>query len=149
MDYRIRIGVLTAQEHIRLFSSPGWTPPGEEQVTAALKNSLAVFSVYADETLIGMGRLFGDRSMSYMFRDVVILPEYQRKGAGTFLLKTMLDWIADDLPSGWQVSCELFAATGKIPFYQKFGFEPLPNHVLENGMMRMVAGRKDMTQAFP
>lgn len=35
-------------------------------------------------------------------------------------------------------------ATGKIPFYQKFGFEPLPNRVLENGMMRMVAGRRNV-----
>lgn len=141
-SYNVRLNVLTAEEYIRLFSSPGWTAPGGEQVKTALEHSLAAFSVYSEDKLIGMGRLIGDRSMSYMFRDLVILPEYQRKGAGTFLMRTMLDWLANDLPSGWQASCELFAATGKVSFYEKFGFEPLPNPFLENGMMRMVKGVK-------
>lgn len=139
--FSVQVNALAAKDYLRLFRSPGWKAPGEEQVEAALRNSLAVFSVYADRTLIGMGRLIGDRSMAYMFRDIVILPEYQHQGAGSFLMRSMLDWIAGDLPTGRWASCELFATTGKGAFYEKLGFESLPNAFLENGMMRMVQGK--------
>lgn len=140
--YSVRLNELSAADFVTLYRSPGWEAPPEEQVRTALQNSLAVFSVHAGDMLIGMGRLIGDRSMAYMVRDVVILPAFQRCGAGSFLMRAMLEWIAHDLPAGWRGSCELFAAQGKSEFYQKFGFEPLPNPYLENGLMRMVDGVK-------
>lgn len=137
-DYSVRTGELTVPDYIRLFQSAGWEAPPEDQVAVALRNSVAVFSIYAGDTLVGMGRLLGDRSTACFMRDVVILPEYRRHGAGTFLLKAMLDSIRAALPAGWKASCELFAARGKTSFYRNLGFQELPNRFLANGMMRMV-----------
>lgn len=139
--FTVRVDGLTGEEYIRLFRSPGWEAPELEQVETALRHSCAVFSLYSDGVLIGMGRLIGDRALAYLCRDVVVLPEFQHQGAGSFLMRSMLEWIADDLPAGGKASCELFSATGKTSFYQRFGFQPLPNASLETGMMRMVEGR--------
>ena len=139
--YSVQLNTLNPSDYIKLFRSPGWDAPCKEQVDTALRNSLAVFSVYTDKTLIGMGRLVGDRAETYIFRDIVILPKYQKQGIGTLLMNVMLDYIANDLPSGWHASCELLASQGKSAFYQKFGFKPLPNPFLENAMMQMIEGR--------
>ncbi len=139
-DLTVKLNTLSAADFIHLFRSPGWEAPGAKQVEAALKNSHSVFSLYSGPKLIGMGRLIGDRSMVYMFRDIVVLPEYQNQGAGTFLMETMLEWISHDLPAGWRSSCELFATEKAARFYQKFGFKSVPNQSLECGMMVMIEG---------
>ncbi|MDD3155035.1 MAG: GNAT family N-acetyltransferase [Victivallaceae bacterium] len=116
--------------------------PSEAQSAVALQNSLVTFSLYNKDQLIGMARLIGDRAMAYMVREVVVLLEFQKQGAGTFLMLAVQQWIARDVPRGWKASCELFAASGRSSFYRECGFAPLPNAFLENGMMRFLEGQR-------
>ncbi len=140
--YSVKTNVLTAPEFNRLGCAVGWEMPPEAQSAAALQNSLVTFSLYSGDMLIGMARLIGDRAMAYMVREVVVLPEFQKQGAGTFLMLAVQQWIARDVPRGWRASCELLAANGKRSFYQRCGFAPLPNQFLENGMTQMIEGHK-------
>ena len=141
-NYSVKTNVLTAPEFNRLGCAVGWGMPSEKQSAVALQNSLVTFSLYNRETLIGMARLIGDRSMAYMVREVVVLPEFQKQGAGTFLLLSIQQWIAGDVPNGWRASCELFAAEGQRDFYRHCGFVALPHSGNENGMSTMITGVK-------
>jgi len=141
LSYSVRRDAISPDDFIHLFQSVGWTPPGREQVEVALKHSIGVFSVYANDTLIGMGRLLGDAGMSYWLKDLVILPEYQQQGAGTFLVQKILDFIGESLPKDWKASLELLSVPGKELFYKTQGFEELPNRYLSTGMIRMVEGK--------
>lgn len=138
--FTVRLNSLEADDFIRLFQSVGWNPPGRDQVERALKHSLALFSVYENGKLIGMGRLLGDCGMSFFLKDIAILPECQRRGAGTFLLQAVLDYIGGSLPKGWYAGLELLSTPGGEEFYKKLGFQELPNKYLSAGLVRMVEG---------
>ena len=56
--YLVRTGELTVSDYIRLFQSAGWEAPPEDQVATALRNSVAVFSIYAGNTLVGVNLTF-------------------------------------------------------------------------------------------
>lgn len=142
-EFRVEVDVLTVPEFCSLCRAVDWDAPPEEQVETALANSIARFSLYSDRELIGMGRFVGDRAMFCSVYDFAIRPEFQNCGAGTFLMRFMLDWLRNHLPSGRHICCDLMSATGKTGFYQRFGFAPLPNSAmnLENGMTMMIGGK--------
>ena len=143
LDFRVEVDVLTVSEFCSLCRAVDWDAPPPEQVETALTNSIARFSLYSGGDLIGMGRFVGDRAMFCSVYDFAIRPEFQNRGAGTFLMRFMLDWLRNHLPSGRHICCDLMSATGKTGFYERFGFAPLPNPAmnLENGMTMMVEGK--------
>ena len=135
---KIKENVLTASEFNVLFNSVGWIAPTEEQTAEALAHTLCTFSVFYDDTLIGMGRLLGDNAMSYYVKDVAILPDYQGQGIGNVLMKYMITYVKKQLPQGWKVSLELISSKGKEGFYSKFGFEERPCDYDGAGMFMMI-----------
>ncbi len=135
---KIKENVLTASEFNFLFNSVGWIAPAEKQTAEALENTLCTFSVFYDDTLVGMGRLLGDYAMSYYVKDVAILPEYQGKGIGKKLMEHMIAYVKKQLPPSWRVSLELISSKGKEGFYSKFGFEERPSDDDGAGMFMMI-----------
>ena len=61
----VRINTLSPEVFLRLYSSVGWEPPGIEQVETALRNTVATFTAYDNDTAVGMVRLIGDGGMSF------------------------------------------------------------------------------------
>jgi GNAT superfamily N-acetyltransferase len=135
---KIKENQLTASEFNFLFNSVGWMAPSEEQTDKALAHTLCAFSVFYNDTLVGMGRLIGDSAMSYYIKDVAILPAYQGKGIGRKLTEHMISYVKKQLPKGWRVSLELISTKGKEGFYKKFGFEERPCDYDGAGMFMMV-----------
>lgn len=123
----VKENVLKPKEFAVLFKSAGWGEPPLKQISTALKNSLRTFSLYQDKTFIGMGRLVGDNAMEFFLKDFVISPDCQKKGCGRFLLTHIENYIKKQLKPGWMVKFELMSAFGKEGFYQKCGFDVLPN----------------------
>ena len=62
----------------------------KEQTVTAIKNSLP-FGVYKGEDQVGFARIVTDYATFAYLGDVFILPEYQGKGLGRFLMKTILE----------------------------------------------------------
>jgi GNAT superfamily N-acetyltransferase len=135
---KIKENVLTTSEFNFLCSSVGWIAPVEKQTAKALENTLSTFSVFYDDTLVGMGRLLGDYAMSYYVKDVAILPEYQGKGICKKLMEHMLAYVKTQLPPGWRVIFELISSKGKEGFYSKLGFEERPSDDNGAGMFMMI-----------
>ena len=81
------------EEIINLYQSVGWTNYLERIgiLEEAYANSLCVIGAYDNEKLVGIIRAVGDGRTIVFVQDIIVLPEYQRKGIGTKLLKAVMD----------------------------------------------------------
>lgn len=122
MAYVIRHNELSAEEFILLWSSVWDGTPSLEQTKLAMDHSLFRVSVFDDNNIIAMARVIGDMGLCYYIKDVVVRPEYQRKGIGSILLKEILSFIDSHGISGSYIAVELAALPDKIGFYEKLGF---------------------------
>jgi len=81
------------EEMINLYQSVGWTNYLERIsiLEEAYANSLCVLGAYDSDRLVGIIRAVGDGRTIVFVQDIIVLPEYQRKGIGTKLLKAVMD----------------------------------------------------------
>jgi len=133
---------LSVEEYHELYTSAGWISPPKEQIEMVLKNSLLTVKAKIGEKTVGMGRLIGDGALSFMVKDVAILPDYQRQGIGKEIMDKMIDHIKQQIPKEQNVCVELFSAFGKEAFYEQFGFDKKPDGFVGYGMMKLEAGEK-------
>lgn len=90
-------GNFQLEEITNLYQSVGWTNYLERIgiLEEAYANSLCVIGAYDNEKLVGIIRAVGDGLTIVFVQDIIILPEYQRKGIGTKLLKAVMDKYSD------------------------------------------------------
>ena len=81
------------EEIKKLYQSVGWTNYLEriDILEEAYANSLCVLGAYDFDRLVGIIRAVGDGQTIVFVQDIIVLPEYQRKGIGTKLLKAVMD----------------------------------------------------------
>ena len=84
-------------EILPLYAAVGWTNYTDrpEMLAAAYRDSLCVLGAYDGDKLVGVVRAVGDGASIVFVQDLLVLPEYQRQGIGTRLLKTLLTQYAD------------------------------------------------------
>lgn len=80
-------------EIANLYRSAGWTNYLErvDILQQAYANSLCVLGAYDSEKLVGIIRTVGDGQTIVFVQDIIVLPEYQRKGIGTKMMKAIID----------------------------------------------------------
>lgn len=114
---------LSAEQFRELWETVWDDPPGLEQTRLAMKNTLFRVSVFDGEEIVAMARVIGDLGLNYYIKDVVVKPNYQRRGIGKMMIKELLDFInAHGVPETG-IFVELCAMPDKIPFYEKMGFD--------------------------
>ena len=81
------------QEVLSLYESVGWIAytRSPETLARAFSNSLLTLTARDGEKLIGLLRAVGDGETILFIQDLLVLPEYQRKGVGSALLKEALN----------------------------------------------------------
>ena len=134
---RVEINKLDAEQFLKLYTSVSWEPPCKEQVEKALQNTTATFLAFDNDEAIGMVRLIGDGGMSFYIKDFAVVPQYQSKGVGKLLIKSIEDYIKE-VVGEWAVSLELISTIEAQPFYEKMGFEPRPCEWDGPGMFKMI-----------
>ena len=118
----IKHNELTAEEFISLWESVWGQGPSLEQTKLAMEHTLFRVSVFDGNRIVAMARMIGDMGLDYYIKDVIVRPEYQRKGIGRMMINELLEFINKNGVSGTDIFVELCAMPDKIPFYEKFGF---------------------------
>ena len=85
------------EEIINLYQSVGWTNYLERggMLEEGYGNSLCGLGAYDSDRLVGIIRAVGDGRTIVFVQDIIVLPEYQRKGIGTKLLKAVVEKYKD------------------------------------------------------
>lgn len=122
-DLTIKYNELTAEEFILLWETVWGEGPSYEQTELALRHTLFRVSVYDKGKVVAMARMIGDMGLDYYIKDVVVRPEYQKRGIGRLLINELLKFIRENGVSGTDIFVELCAVPDKVPFYEKFGFD--------------------------
>ncbi|MBQ7955917.1 MAG: GNAT family N-acetyltransferase [Lachnospiraceae bacterium] len=110
-----------AEEILNLYAKVGWTNYTDNPVMLenAYHNSLKILGAYKGEELLGIVRVVGDGHSIIFVQDILVLPEYQRKGIGRALLQAILDMY----PNVYQKSLMTDNTEKTIRFYKSLGFE--------------------------
>ena len=122
-ELKIKYNELTAEQFIELWETVWGDGPTLEQTELAMKHTLFRVSIWDDDKIVAMARMNGDMGLNYYIKDVVVRPEYQKRGIGRMLINELLKFINDNGVKGTDVFVELCAVPDKIHFYEKFGFE--------------------------
>ena len=99
----------------------------------------------ADGRLIGLARLITDYGITGLIADVMVDPQYQRKGFGDMLVKGLLLLEKELLGETDSFYVNVLASRGNDSFYKQMGFMPRPNLMLGPGMTMKMQGNKKNT----
>jgi len=76
-----------------LYKSVGWVSYTDElsDLSILLTNCQLVYSAWHDEKLVGLIRTVGDGISIQYVQDLLVLPEYQKRGIGSRLLQQVIE----------------------------------------------------------
>ena len=84
----------------------------------AFYHSLKIYAAYIDNKVIGIIRIVGDGYSVILIQDILVYPEYQRKGIGTALLQHILE----EYKNVYQKHSLTDNTPKTIQFYKSLGF---------------------------
>lgn len=107
----------------RLYSSVGWTGYTEDMdaLCRGFINSLLTLAAYEDDELIGILRAVGDGETIVFIQDILVLPEKQRTGVGSALVRALLE----RFPRVRQIELMTDNTPSTVAFYRALGFKEL------------------------
>ncbi len=110
----------SAEEFLSLRKSANMGTRSEIGVKKGLGNELFAVRLLENSTskIVGMGRVVGDGGTVYHICDMVIRPEWQRKGGGTLIMNSIMNYISSQNTPDAYVN--LMADIQG--FYEKWGF---------------------------
>lgn len=128
----IEYNTLTKEEYIDIMSSVSWRIPSERLLEISLKNGINVKYVLNNKT-VGMASFVTNGGYAGLIMDVVVKPDFQGKGYGKALIKSLIKYIQSQMQDGEEMMIQLLSAPGKEKFYSNFGFK-VKKEVAEEGM---------------
>ena len=108
---------------LRLYESVGWTAYTDhpEVLRTGFENSMLILTAYEGDQLLGIIRAVGDGYTVVFIQDILVFPEYQRKGIGSALLQAILDRYSHVR----QIELATDNTPKTIAFYKSMGFREL------------------------
>jgi len=107
-------------EILHLYSSVGWSAYTDtpEALRKGFENSMLTLAAYENDRLVGIIRTVGDENTVVLVQDILVLPDYQRKGIGTALLRAILDRYSHVR----QIQLTTDNTPKTVSFYKSMGF---------------------------
>ena len=109
-------------ETLGLYAAVGWTnyTRRPDMLEEAYRNSLCALAAYEDGRLVGIIRAVGDGCSIVFIQDLIVLPEYRRRGIGTGLLRGIME----KYKSAYQMELLTDSTDQARAFYRSAGFRP-------------------------
>ena len=120
--FEIKSGTPSAEEFLYLRNSAEMGTRSLEGVKKGLGNELYGVLLYLRDSgeLVGMGRVVGDGGTVFHICDMVVKPEWQKKGGGTMVMDALMNFI-----EGLSISDAYVNLIADVDgFYEKWGFKP-------------------------
>ena len=110
-------------EILSLYRAVGWSNyyNRPEMLKQAFAGSLCTLAAWENGRLIGLIRAVGDGYSSVLIQDILVYPEYQRRGIGTALMREMLARYAHV----YQIQLATDNTEKTKAFYRSQGFRPM------------------------
>lgn len=116
-------GCYNEAEILPLYSSVGWTAYTDrpDLLRSGFENSLFTLGAYDGERLVGLIRTVGDGHTIVYIQDLLVSPEYRRRGIGGMLITEIMNKYAgvrqiilatDDT----EETCGFYKSVGLTPF---------------------------------
>ncbi|MFB9861988.1 N-acetyltransferase [Rufibacter immobilis] len=103
-----------------IFGKVGWSVREPEDIKASFeKSAYSIFIYNDDDEVVAFGRTVDDGRYYAMLADIVVDPDFQGEGVGSFIVETLREKLeADDYHF-----ITLTAAPGKDDFYRAIGWK--------------------------
>lgn len=124
-------------EFMQLRALMGWGAITEQQAALSLERSLEFAVIYDAAKLVAMGRVIGDGALFFYLQDIVVHPDYQRRGMGSAVMHSLERYLQREAKAGATVA--LLAAQGREKFYEQFGYQQRTGQPLGLGMCKFVS----------
>ena len=113
-------------EILPLYKAVGWSNYYEcpEMLREAFRNSLCVLGAYEKDALVGILRAVGDGASVLLIQDILVYPQYQRRGIGTMLMRTVME----KYKTVYQMQLMTDDTEKTIAFYKSLGFHPVQEY---------------------
>ena len=122
-----------AETYNRLRGSVGWATYEADTIEHCLAQSrYCVCAALGDGEIIGMARVVGDGGLVCYIQDVIVLPQWQRRGIGRAMMDKVMAFVDEHAAPGAVIG--LMAALGKEAFYRRYGFTVRPDARFGPGM---------------
>lgn len=132
----IKENQITLEEYLAIRASVHWKRLSRPQAEKALAGSLYIVGAYENEQLVGMGRIVGDGAVICYVQDLIVHPDYQKKGVGSMVLSTLVQFVDELKEADTEMMLCLMCAKGRERFYEKHGFLARPTEALGPGMIQ-------------
>jgi len=109
-----------------LFLTTGWNEKyklNSKELILAVQNSWYYISAYDKEKMVGSGRIVCDGVVHALILDLIVHPDFQKKGIGD----QILDKLVEKCRQYHIRDIQLFCAKGYSGFYEKRGFKKRPD----------------------
>lgn len=134
MKIRIKKNGLTVIDYQRIRKTTGWYMLDDYVVEKALENNLFSICVYDNHKLIGIGRIIGDGYMYFYIQDIIVIPEYQKKGVGRVIMDNIEEYLQQVSNNNSFIG--LMAGMGVKHFYEKYDYNV--RHQSKPGMYKLI-----------
>ncbi|KAI9478882.1 MAG: acyl-CoA N-acyltransferase [Benjaminiella poitrasii] len=122
MTYSVIEKAPTPEIFCELRKRSGLSPKSVEAAKQALPHTVYGVSIINDEdqSVVGMGRLVGDKHLFLTIVDIAVFPEHQKKGLGKLIMTHLMNYAKHNVTRDCYIS---LMADGKAQFlYEQFGF---------------------------
>ncbi len=134
VNFNVESRGLKVVEYQLLRKTTGWDMLEDEVVGKALKNDLYSVCVFDNDKLVGIGRVIGDGFIYFYIQDIIVIPEFQKKGIGRLIMESIENYLSKTANNNSFIG--LMAATNVKEFYHKFGYKERPED--RPGMYKMI-----------
>lgn len=126
---------ISIEEFCKLRESAGFQKLTEKQAETVLLNTSFIVNAMHNGESVGIVRVLTDMLTDAYITDVIVSPDFQGRGLGRKLLNEVIANLKKNAVKDIKLACNLYANPGKEPFYEKLGFQKLPNDKYGYGML--------------